>query len=69
MLFPALLAATMLGGLILALFGAGVWDFIAYVLIAPTLALVALVASRTMRALARSDDAPPIEANPSAGGD
>jgi predicted lipid-binding transport protein (Tim44 family) len=62
---PALLAMAMLGGLILALFGAGVWDLVAYVLIAPTIALVGLVVMRAGRALTKPDDVPPAEASPS----
>jgi hypothetical protein len=53
-LLPVLLAATMLGGLVLALFGAGIWDFVAYLLIGPTLIFVGLVSARARRALRRS---------------
>ncbi|MFT4252321.1 MAG: hypothetical protein QM608_07540 [Caulobacter sp.] len=61
LLAPALVGAAMLGGLVLALFGAGAWDFVACLLIAPAPVLAALIAARAARALARSDDAPPPE--------
>lgn len=65
LLFPALLAAAMLGGLILALFGDEVWDFVAYLLIVPSVVLASLVATRAARALAKSTEVPPAEASPS----
>lgn len=62
-LLPALLAAAMLGGLILALFGAGIWDLVAYALIAPTVTLVCQVAIRARHALTKPEHVPPAEAS------